>query len=86
MCNLHRVRAGQAAVVEAFRAKVERTGNLSPLPGTFPDQMAPVVCDSPNGRKLAMLRWGFPASPSVPDTRPVTNIRNTKHPASGGPG
>ncbi len=73
-------------MVEAFRAKDDHTGNLSPLPGIFPDQMAPVMCDSPNGRELAMLRWGFPPSPSVPGTRPVTNIRDTRHPASGGPG
>ncbi len=40
--------------------------------------MAPVVRSGPDGRELAMLRWGFPSPPGVPANRPVTNIRNTK--------
>jgi len=77
MCNLYSVRADQAAMREAFAAVVDRTGNLPPLPGIFPDQMAPVVRNGPDGRELAMLRWGFPAPPNAPGSRPVTNIRNT---------
>lgn len=77
MCNLYSVTTGQAAIREAFRAVVDRTGNLPPLPGIFPDQMAPVVRNGSDGRELAMLRWGFPSPPSVPGNRPVTNIRNT---------
>ena len=77
MCNLYSVNRGQAAIREVFRAMVDRTGNLPPLPGIFPDQMAPVVRNGPNGRELAMLRWGFPPPAGVPGNRPVTNIRNT---------
>ncbi len=77
MCNLYSITIGQAAIREATRAMVDRTGNLPSLPGIFPDQMAPVVRSGPDERELAMLRWGFPSPPSVPGNRPVTNIRNT---------
>lgn len=77
MCNLYSLTKGQAAIREVFRAMVDRTGNLPPLPGIFPDQMAPVVRSTPEGRELAMLRWGFPSPPGVSGNRPVTNVRNT---------
>lgn len=77
MCNLYSVTKGQAAIREAYQAMVDRTGNMPPLPGIFPDQMAPVVRGGPDGRELVMLRWGFPSPPNVPGGRPVTNIRNT---------
>ena len=77
MCNLYSVTKGQAAIREAFRVMADRTGNLPPLPGIFPDQMAPVIRNTPDGRALSMLRWGFPGPPGVPGNRPVTNIRNT---------
>jgi len=34
MCNLYSIRADQAAMREAFRAAVDRTGNLPPLVAT----------------------------------------------------
>lgn len=77
MCNLYSVTKGQAAIREAFRAMTDTTGNLPPLPGIFPDQMAPVVRNGTHGRELTMMRWGFPSPPGVPGNRPVTNIRNT---------
>ncbi len=77
MCNLYSITKGQAAIRAAFRAMVDHTGTLPPLPGVFPDQMAPVVRSGPDGRELAMLRLGFPSPPGVPGDRPVTNIRNT---------
>jgi len=53
-------------------------GNLAPLPGIYPDTLAPIVRTAADGvRELAMLRWGFPPPPSV-GTRPVTNVRNVK--------
>lgn len=78
MCNLYSQVKGQAALRASYRAMVDRTGNLPPLPGIFPDQMAPIIRNGADGRELAMLRWGFPAPPGVPGTRPVTNIRNTR--------
>jgi hypothetical protein len=40
------------------RAMRDTTGNLPPLPGIFPDYMAPVVRNALDGvRELAMARW-----------------------------
>jgi putative SOS response-associated peptidase YedK len=51
---------------------------LPPLPEIFPDYMAPVVRNAPDGvRELAMLRWGMPG-PAIFGGAPITNIRNTK--------
>ncbi len=77
MCNLYSVTKGQQAIRELYRAMVDRAGNVPPLPGIFPDQRAPVIRNAPDGRELAVLRWGFPCPPSVPGNRAVTNIRNT---------
>lgn len=54
----------------------DSTGNLPPLPGIFPDMMAPVVRTAKDGeRELTMMRWGFPP-PENSKARMVTNIRN----------
>jgi putative SOS response-associated peptidase YedK len=63
---------------------VDRTGNLPPLPGIFPDYSAPIVRNGGEGRELAMARWGMP-SPAFAlkgrKTDPgVTNVRNVKSP------
>ena len=80
MCNLYSLTKGQQAIVEATRAMRDKTGNLPPLPGIYPDTMAPVVRTAPDGkRELIMMRWGFPPPPKL-GTRPVTNVRNTKSP------
>ena len=76
MCNLYSVTKGQQAICDLFRAMTDRTGNLPRLPDIFPDQMAPVVRNGPDGRELAMLRWGFPSPTGAPGNRAVTNIRN----------
>ena len=77
MCNLYSITRGQQAIHDAYRAMVDRTGNMQSLPGVFPDQMAPVVRNGADGRELTMMRWGFPSPPGVPSNRAVTNIRNT---------
>ena len=84
MCNLYSLTKGQAAIREAARAMVDRTGNLPPMPGIFPDYPAPIVRHGPDGRELVMARWGMP-SPAFAlqgkRTDPgVTNIRNTSSP------
>ena len=76
MCNLYSITKGQQAIRQLFRTAKDRTGNLPPLPGIFPDQRAPVIRHGGSGLVLAMLRWGFPSPPGVPGNRPVTNIRN----------
>lgn len=63
MCNLYSLQKGQAAIVAFTRAMRDTTGNLPPLPGIFPDYMAPVVANKPGGiRELCMMRWGMPSS------------------------
>jgi putative SOS response-associated peptidase YedK len=80
MCNLYSLTKGQAAIRQLFRVHRDLTGNLPPLPGIFPDGMAPVIRDGSDGeRELAMLRWGMPCPPAY-GGQPVTNIRNTKSP------
>jgi putative SOS response-associated peptidase YedK len=76
MCNLYSLTKGQAAIVALTRAMRDTTGNLPPLPGIFPDHLAPIVRNAPDGvRELTMARWGMPGVGGVP----VTNIR---HPSS----
>jgi putative SOS response-associated peptidase YedK len=84
MCNLYSITKGQQAIREFTRAMTDRTGNLPPLPGVFPDYSAPIVRNQPEGRELAMARWGMP-SPAFAlkgkKTDPgVTNVRNVKSP------
>jgi putative SOS response-associated peptidase YedK len=84
MCNLYSITKGQQAIREFTRAVTDRAGNLPPLPGVFPDYAAPIVRNQPDGRELAMARWGMP-SPAFAlkgrKTDPgVTNVRNTGSP------
>src|SRR5262245_29601976 len=65
MCNLYSYTRGQAAIRELARAFHDRTGNMPPLPGIFPDYSAPIVCNGPDGRELAMARWGMPSPQNV---------------------
>ena len=62
----------------------DRTGNLPPLPGIFPDYGAPIVRESGHGRELVLARWGMPSplfALKGKKTDPgVTNIRNVKSP------
>jgi putative SOS response-associated peptidase YedK len=63
MCNLYSVTKGQAAIIALTRAMRDVTGNLPSMPGIFPDYLAPVVRNAPDGvRELAMARWGMPSS------------------------
>lgn len=80
MCNLYSITKGQAAIIAWTRAMRDTTGNLPPIPGVFPDYLAPVVRNAPDGvRELAMARWGMPG-PAAFGGAPITNIRNTKSP------
>lgn len=62
MCNLYSFMTNQEAVRAFTRAMVDRTGNLPPMPGIFPDYAAPIVRNGPNGRELVTARWGMPSS------------------------
>jgi putative SOS response-associated peptidase YedK len=84
MCNLYSVTKGQKAIIELVRAMHDRTGNLPPLPGVFPDYGAPIVRDGAEGRELVLARWGMPSplfALKGKKTDPgVTNIRNAQSP------
>jgi putative SOS response-associated peptidase YedK len=63
MCNLYSITKGQRAIIEFTRAMRDTTGNLPPMPGVFPDYMAPIVRNAPDGvRELMKARWGMPSS------------------------
>jgi putative SOS response-associated peptidase YedK len=73
----------QAAIRGWVRAMRDTSGNLPPLPGVFPDMMAPVVRTDDDGqRELIMARWGMPSPPKFVTgiDRGVTNIRNASSP------
>jgi putative SOS response-associated peptidase YedK len=83
MCNLYSMTKSQAAIRELTRAMNDRTGNLPPLPGIFPDKMAPIVRNGEDGqRELLLARWGMPSPPKFVSgiDRGVTNIRNVSSP------
>ena len=84
MCNLYSSTRGQQAIRELARVMHDRTGNLPPLPGIFPDYAAPIVRNQPEGRELTMARWGMPSPAFALEGRKtdpgVTNVRNTASP------
>jgi putative SOS response-associated peptidase YedK len=84
LCNLYSLTKGQAAILEMTRAMVDRTGNLPPLPGIFPDYPAPIVRTREGGRELALARWGMPSPVFALKGRKtdpgITNVRNVSSP------
>ena len=83
MCNLYSERKGQQAIKEATGAMRDRTGNLPPLPGIFPDYEAPIVRNSAEGRELTMARFGMPTPLNLIRGKADpgwTNIRNPTAP------
>jgi putative SOS response-associated peptidase YedK len=84
LCNLYSVTKGQQAIRELAGVMSDRTGNLPPLSGIFPDYAAPIVRNQPNGRELTMARWGMPspvfALKGKKSDPGVTNVRNVKSP------
>lgn len=62
MCNLYNVTTAQQAIIEWTRAMMDRVGNLEPSIDVYPDRMAPIVRNTPEGRELAHVRWGLPSS------------------------
>ncbi len=84
MCNLYSMTSSQAAIIDLVKAWDDRTGNLPSLPGIYPDRMASVVINSPEGSVLTNMRWGMPspqfALKGKNYDKGVTNVRNTKSP------
>jgi putative SOS response-associated peptidase YedK len=80
VCNLYSITRSQDAMRQLFAIRRDLTGNLPPIPGVFPDSMAPVVRQPAHGeRELTMMRWGMPGPPQFGGA-PITNIRNTSSP------
>jgi putative SOS response-associated peptidase YedK len=84
VCNLYSITKGQQAIRQLARAMLDRTGNLPPLPGVFPDYAAPIVRNQPDGRELTMARWGMPSPFYALKGRNsdpgITNVRNVGSP------
>lgn len=76
MCNLYSLTKAQEAIRRLFKTQHDHIGNMPPLPGIFPDYLAPIVRTCTDGRELAMARWGMPGPPQFGGA-PITNIRNT---------
>ena len=80
MCNLYSITRSQEAMRRLFAINRDLTGNLPPIPGVFPDQLAPIVREvGADERELVMMRWGMPGPPQF-GSAPITNIRNTHSP------
>ncbi|WP_437872004.1 SOS response-associated peptidase [Methylorubrum extorquens] len=84
MCNLYALTKSQDEIRRLFAVETDRTGNLPPLPGIFPNTAAPIVHVAEGRRTLSVYRWGMP-SPAFAlkgkKTDPgVTNVRNTASP------
>ena len=43
MCNLYSITTNQAAIIALFRVVNQYVGNVPPMPGVFPDYLAPVL-------------------------------------------
>lgn len=84
MCNLYSLTKGQQAIIAMTRAMNDRTGNLPPMQGIFPDYPAPIVRNVGGERELAVARWGMPTPAFALEGRKtdpgVTNVRNTTSP------
>ena len=62
VCNLYNVTTNQEAIRQMTRAMKDSVGNLEPSLDVYPDRMAPIVRNTPDGRELAQVRWGLPSS------------------------
>jgi len=84
LCNLYSQTKSQQAIRELARAMSDRTGNMPPLAGIFPDYLAPMVRNQPDGSDLTIARWGVPspvfALQGKKSDPGITNVRNVKSP------
>jgi len=79
MRNLYSMTTNVKAIRRLFGVDAEddRVGNLSAMPGIFPDYPAPIVRNGPTGRELAMARWGMASSQRATDgTRSARSVQN----------
>jgi putative SOS response-associated peptidase YedK len=63
MCNLYAMTSTRTAAAALAGAFTDRNNNQPPLPGVFPDYIAPVVLNGTDGaREMRDMRWGMPSS------------------------
>lgn len=81
MCNLYSMTSNQKAIRDLFAGLDDRTGNMAPLAGVFPDYPAPIIRSAAKGREMVMARWGMPSPAFALKGRNsdpgITNVRNT---------
>jgi putative SOS response-associated peptidase YedK len=66
MCNLYSVTTNQEAIRRLFGDLFDRTGNLAPMAGVYPDYKAPVIRNGKDGkREMALARWGMPSPQNI---------------------
>lgn len=83
MCNLYSMTSNPHAIRGFAQVQHDRTGNLQPLPEIWPNTLAPIVRNTPDGRELVMARWGMPTPPGYLKGRTVDRgVTNIRHPAS----
>jgi len=84
VCNLYSLTKSQDEIRRAFRIDIDRTGNMPPLPGNFPNTSAPIVHVADGRCVLSMYRWGMPSPAFALEGKRVnpgvTNVRNTGSP------
>jgi putative SOS response-associated peptidase YedK len=62
MCNLYSLTRSQDAIRQLTKAMRDTTGNMPPLPGIFPDTLAPVVRTARDGARAHDDEMGIPAT------------------------
>jgi len=63
MCNLYSMTGSIEAMRKLFSKFDAPDTNLAPLPGIFPDYLAPIIRNQGDGvTALTMTRWGMPSS------------------------
>ena len=84
MCNLYSMVSNKEALREftKFLTVATNADNLGPYPDVFANDYGPVVRNTPQGRELAVARWGMPNNPYNLQGKNydsgVTNVRKTE--------
>ncbi|MBO3760355.1 SOS response-associated peptidase family protein [Ciceribacter sp. L1K22] len=62
MCNLYNISTTHEMMRQLAKAVIDITNRADPSDDIYPDRMAPIVRNTPDGRELALTRWGMPSS------------------------
>lgn len=83
MCNLYSMMSNQEAIraFSNFLKISTNAGNLAQQDSIFANGWGPIVRNTPQGRELAVSRWGMPSNPDNLGSKNydsgVTNVRHT---------